>query len=207
LSTLCIKGLTITPPPCHVDPANQRVSAVPNVRQQFTGQARTVYRSSQCLMWNSLTVLYKELGDWCFAHDQPAHHGRVVLTVTHVYCSLALYARTDITRKPWQFCRLAGASPGQTNWGGQYGWSVGRVSLPKSGGRVWGYNLKLFSTLHNDSIPETPLGKKWRGRVHPSPPRGNAPLDLHTHAGSAFGNLRFWSFVFYIHVHFFTQSS
>jgi len=30
-------------------------------------------------------------------------------------------------------------------------------------GRVWGYNLKLTSTLHNDSIPETPSGKKWGG--------------------------------------------
>jgi len=27
------------------------------------------------------------------------------------------------------------------------------------GGRVWGYNLKLTSTLHNDSIPETRWGK------------------------------------------------
>ena len=51
----------------------------------------------------------------------------------------------------------------------------GGVSPLKSGVAVWGYNLKLISTLHNDSIPETPSGKKWGGRVHPSPPRGNAP--------------------------------
>jgi len=35
----------------------------------------------------------------------------------------------------------------------------GRVSPPTSGVRVWVYNLKLISTLHNDSIPETPSGK------------------------------------------------
>ena len=51
-------------------------------------------------------------------------------------------------------------------------------SLP-SRGRVWGYNLKLISTLHNDSIPETPSGKKWGGHVQPSPPRGNAPDYKH----------------------------
>jgi len=53
------------------------------------------------------------------------------------------------------------------------------VSPPKPGGRVCGYNLKLISTLHNDSIPETPSGKKWGGRVHPSPPRCNAPAIYH----------------------------
>jgi len=35
----------------------------------------------------------------------------------------------------------------------------GGVSPPKSGGRVWRYNLKLISTLYNDSIPETPSEK------------------------------------------------
>ena len=35
------------------------------------------------------------------------------------------------------------------------------------GGRVWGYNLKLVSTLCNDSIPETPSGKSG---VDLSPP-------------------------------------
>jgi len=52
---------------------------------------------------------------------------------------------------------------------GQHGWSVGRArrGVPYSWSRVWGYNLKLISTLHNDSIPETPSGKKWGGRVHP----------------------------------------
>jgi len=52
----------------------------------------------------------------------------------------------------------------------------GGVSPPKSGSRVWGYNPKLISALHNDSISETPSGKKWGGRVHPSAPRGNAPV-------------------------------
>ena len=55
--------------------------------------------------------------------------------------------------------------------------SMGRVSPPMSGDRVWGYNLKLISTLHNDSIPETPSGKKWGGHVHPSPPMAT-PLIL-----------------------------
>jgi len=36
----------------------------------------------------------------------------------------------------------------------------GKGVPPKSGGRVCGYNLKLISTLHNDSIPETPSGKR-----------------------------------------------
>jgi len=53
-------------------------------------------------------------------------------------------------------------------------WVWGVVSPPKSGGRIWGYNLKLISTLHNDSIPEKSSGKKWGGHVHPSAPRGNA---------------------------------
>ena len=72
--------------------------------------------------------------------------------------------------------KKTGASPGQTKWGGQYHrCGVGRGVPFQIGGRVWGYNLKLICTLHNDSIPETPSGKKWSGRVHPSPPRGNAP--------------------------------
>jgi len=54
----------------------------------------------------------------------------------------------------------------------------GGVSPPKSGARVWGYNLKLISTLHNDSIPETPSRKRWGGQVHPSPPRGNVPANI-----------------------------
>ena len=71
---------------------------------------------------------------------------------------------------PVQSDTRPGASPGQTKWGGEYGWVWWRgVSCPKSAGRIWGYNLKLISTLHNDSIPETrTLGN------HPSPPRGNA---------------------------------
>jgi len=43
-------------------------------------------------------------------------------------------------------------------WGGQYKWVSEGCPLP-SRGRVCGYNLKLISTLHNDSIPETPSGK------------------------------------------------
>jgi len=49
----------------------------------------------------------------------------------------------------------------------------GGVSPLNLGGRVSGYNLKLISTLHNDSP-----GKKWGGRVHPSPPCGNAPVGV-----------------------------
>ena len=59
------------------------------------------------------------------------------------------------------------------------GWTVwvecGEVSPPKSGGSVWGYNLKLISMLHNDSIPETPPGKKVGWMCHPTPPCGNTP--------------------------------
>jgi len=51
------------------------------------------------------------------------------------------------------------ASPGQTKRGRQYGWGMERGVPSQSLGRVWGYNLKLISTLHNDSIPETPSGK------------------------------------------------
>jgi len=76
-----------------------------------------------------------------------------------------------------------GASPGQTKWEDSMvgreedsmGGVWGGVSPRKSGDRVWGYNLKLLSTLHNDSIAETRSGKKWGGHVHPSPPLGNAP--------------------------------
>jgi len=60
-------------------------------------------------------------------------------------------------------------------WGGQYGLGVGRDIPSQVWGYGLGYKLKLISTLHNDSIPETPSGKKWGGRVHPSPLDGNAP--------------------------------
>jgi len=52
-----------------------------------------------------------------------------------------------------------------------------RCPLSRLGkGVVSGIQSKAYiSTLHNDSIPETPSGKKWGGRVHPSPPRRNAP--------------------------------
>ena len=58
------------------------------------------------------------------------------------------------------------------------------MSPPKSGSRVLGYNLKLISTLHNDSIPETPSGKSGvdvSTPVHPVA-TGNAPRgrDLDT---------------------------
>jgi len=36
----------------------------------------------------------------------------------------------------------------------------GRVHVPSRVGVGLGYNLKLISTLHHDSIPETPSGKK-----------------------------------------------
>ena len=66
----------------------------------------------------------------------------------------------------------SGASPCQTKWvdTGHYGWGVGSVPS-QVGGRVWGYNIKLIITVHNDSIPETHSWKKWGGR----PPRGNTP--------------------------------
>jgi len=37
---------------------------------------------------------------------------------------------------------------------------VGRGVPSQVGGRVWGCSLKLINMLHNDSIPETPSGKK-----------------------------------------------
>ena len=45
-------------------------------------------------------------------------------------------------------------------WGGQYGLGVGRDIPSQVWGYGLGYKLKLISTLHNDSIPETPSGKK-----------------------------------------------
>jgi len=64
----------------------------------------------------------------------------------------------------------SGASPGKTSGVDSMDGLWGGVSPPKLAGRVWGYNLKLISTLHNDSIPETSSEIKWGGRVHPSPP-------------------------------------
>jgi len=40
----------------------------------------------------------------------------------------------------------------------------GEVTPPKS----WDTIESLSSTIHNDSIPETPSGKSGGGRVHPS---------------------------------------
>jgi len=54
----------------------------------------------------------------------------------------------------------------------------GGMSPSRSWGRVCGHNLKLISTLHNDSIQETPPGKTWGGRVHPSPPGANTTDGL-----------------------------
>jgi len=51
----------------------------------------------------------------------------------------------------------------------------GGMSPPKSGGRVWGYNLKLISTLHNDSIPETPSGKSGVDESTPVHPVATPP--------------------------------
>ena len=44
-----------------------------------------------CCIRHSLTALYKELGDGGFARDQSTHHRSVLLSVEHVYCSLALH--------------------------------------------------------------------------------------------------------------------
>ena len=41
-------------------------------------------------------------------------------------------------------------------------------------GSVWGYNLKLI-TIESQKHPRE---KKWGGRVHHSPPGGNAPVRL-----------------------------
>ena len=65
----------------------------------------------------------------------------------------------------------------------------GRGVPSQVGGRVWGYNLKLISTFHNDSTPETPSGKSgvdvstqstpwqrpWPGSV-PEPAKNEHPL-------------------------------
>jgi len=72
---------------------------------------------------------------------------------------------------------IARASPGQTMWGGQYRWGVGRGVPSQVGDRVRRYNLKLISTLHNDSIPETPWGKSGVDVFTPIHPVA-MPLDL-----------------------------
>jgi len=53
----------------------------------------------------------------------------------------------------------------------------GGVSPPKLEDSVWGYNLKLISTLHNDSIPQTPSRKSGVNVSTPVHPVAT-PLDL-----------------------------
>ena len=74
--------------------------------------------------------------------------------------------------QPWHFTMITrpGASPDQTTWGGQCG-GCGE------GDRVWGYNLKLINTPHNDSIPETPWEKSG---VDVSTPVHPVVTPLHT---------------------------
>jgi len=59
-----------------------------------------------------------------------------------------------------------GASPGQTKWGGQYEWGVGRDVHSQ---------VRAESGDTERLNPRNTLGKKWGGHVHPSPARGNAP--------------------------------
>jgi len=77
----------------------------------------------------------------------------------------------------------------------------GGVSPPKLEDSVWGYNLKLISTLHNDSIPQTPSGKSgvtcprqptpwqrpWEGAACAPPDKilGVLPLEI-VHSGAVF---------------------
>jgi len=42
-------------------------------------------------------------------------------------------------------------------------------------GWVWGYNIRLISIRSTTTQSQKRPRKKWSGRVHPSPPRGNAP--------------------------------
>jgi len=84
-------------------------------------------------------------------------------------------SRTSTQQRP-RWLQL-GASPDQTKWGWHIGEVWGGCPLP-SRGRVWEYNLKLISTLHNDSIPETPWGKRkvgWTCPPQSTPWTYNAP--------------------------------
>ena len=58
------------------------------------------------------------------------------------------------------------------------------MSLPKSGGRIWGYNLNL--TLRSTTTQSQKHPREKSGVDDPSPPRGNA-FDAHVVNSARFG--------------------
>jgi len=111
---------------------------------------------------------YKDDGDRVMSASS-IHHRSMTVDRCHHHCkeSVNTYFGLEVTHQfyviPTQHPFTA-FSPVKQSRVDSMGWMWGRVPPPKSGGRVWGYNLKL-STLHNDSIPETPSGKKWGGQL------------------------------------------